>query len=252
KPRLLPFMEQNQVYNALNVNVLYSDPTNFTVRTTQINVMICPSDTGIPTGTTSLGSLSAQKAYHNYPNNMGVFCYNNGGYFDGPAFEFDSPNRGPIVKFANITDGLSNTVIFSEFIRGTNEAVTKGLHQIYTTSDTGKAATPVAQLVLNCMKAYNSTATVPAANKGGEWLDHNTGKGGGYTPIMGPNKPACQMNGGASKYITEIGASSRHPGGVNVAFLDGSVKFVKDSVNQNTWWAVATMAGGEVISSDSY
>src|SRR5262249_26199879 len=117
KPRLLPFMEQNQVYNALNVNVLYSDPTNFTVRTTQINVMICPSDTGIPTGATSLGSLSAQKAYHNYPNNMGVFCYNNGGYFDGPAFEFDSPNRGPIVKFANITDGLSNTVIFSEFIR---------------------------------------------------------------------------------------------------------------------------------------
>jgi hypothetical protein len=39
---------------------------------------------------------------------------------------------------------------------------------------------------------------------------------------------------------------------VNVGFLDGSVKFVKDSVSQATWWALGTKAGGEVISADSY
>ena len=48
---------------------------------------------------------------------------------------------------------------------------------------------------------------------------------------------------------TIIGTSSYHPGGVNVGFLDGSVKFVKDSVDQMTWWAISTMNGGEVVKS---
>ncbi len=49
-----------------------------------------------------------------------------------------------------------------------------------------------------------------------------------------------------------IGASSNHPGGVNVGMLDGSVKFIKNTVNLGTWGALATKSGGEVLSSDSY
>jgi prepilin-type processing-associated H-X9-DG protein len=49
-----------------------------------------------------------------------------------------------------------------------------------------------------------------------------------------------------------VGASSFHPGGVNVGFLDGSVRFIKDGVNPQTWWAIATKAGGEVIDGGSY
>ena len=49
-----------------------------------------------------------------------------------------------------------------------------------------------------------------------------------------------------------IGASSYHPGGVNVGFLDGSVKFMKDSVSLQTWGSVATKAGGEIIDASSY
>jgi prepilin-type processing-associated H-X9-DG protein len=47
-------------------------------------------------------------------------------------------------------------------------------------------------------------------------------------------------------------ARSRHPGGVNLLFLDGSVHFVKNTVNLAAWQAIATVAGGEVVSSDSY
>ena len=47
-------------------------------------------------------------------------------------------------------------------------------------------------------------------------------------------------------------ADSYHPGGVNVTMADGSVKFIKDSINLQTWMALGTRAGGEVISSDSY
>ncbi|MFM7593179.1 MAG: H-X9-DG-CTERM domain-containing protein, partial [Isosphaeraceae bacterium] len=39
---------------------------------------------------------------------------------------------------------------------------------------------------------------------------------------------------------------------VNVVMADGSVRFVKDSVNNTTWWALGSRNGGEIISADSY
>jgi prepilin-type processing-associated H-X9-DG protein len=59
----------------------------------------------------------------------------------------------------------------------------------------------------------------------------------------------------AGYYVTAIGSappSSQHPGGVNVAFSDGSVHFIKSSVSPPTWWALGSRNGGEVISSDAY
>ena len=47
-------------------------------------------------------------------------------------------------------------------------------------------------------------------------------------------------------------ARSEHSGGVNVAFVDGHVAFIKDTINPMTWRALATRGGGEVISSDSH
>jgi prepilin-type processing-associated H-X9-DG protein len=47
-------------------------------------------------------------------------------------------------------------------------------------------------------------------------------------------------------------ASSNHPGGVNVGFADGSVKFIKDTVNLQVWWALGTRNGGEILSSDQF
>ncbi len=47
-------------------------------------------------------------------------------------------------------------------------------------------------------------------------------------------------------------AGSRNPGVVIVMFMDGSVHSIKNSISPQTWWALGTMAGGEVVSSDSY
>ena len=47
-------------------------------------------------------------------------------------------------------------------------------------------------------------------------------------------------------------ASSNHSGGVNVLMGDGSVRFIKDSISWQIWWALGTKDGGEVVSSDSY
>jgi prepilin-type processing-associated H-X9-DG protein len=69
--------------------------------------------------------------------------------------------------------------------------------------------------------------------------------------LLPPNSP----NADCTFYPADCGmytARSRHPGGVNTLFSDGSVKFVKNTVNTATWWALGTKAGGEVISADSY
>lgn len=58
-------------------------------------------------------------------------------------------------------------------------------------------------------------------------------------------------NDGGPTYMANS-ASSYHPGGVNTVFADGSVRFIKDSISAVTWRALGTMAGGEVISGDSY
>ena len=47
-------------------------------------------------------------------------------------------------------------------------------------------------------------------------------------------------------------AGSFHPGGVNALMGDGSVKFLKNSISMNIYWALGSRAGGEVIGADSY
>jgi prepilin-type processing-associated H-X9-DG protein len=87
--------------------------------------------------------------------------------------------------------------------------------------------------------------------KGQEWLNHQMGWGGGYSHMMTPNQRTCVYDG----WHTDSGvitASSNHSGGVNVGMLDGSVRFVKNSVSPMTWWAIATYAMGEIVSADSF
>ena len=74
---------------------------------------------------------------------------------------------------------------------------------------------------------------------GGRLLAHHDAEPEGLH-VPGPDQPVEWA-------AVCVGASSFHPGGVNVGFLDGSVRFVKDGVNPQTWWGIATRAGGEVI-----
>jgi prepilin-type processing-associated H-X9-DG protein len=59
-------------------------------------------------------------------------------------------------------------------------------------------------------------------------------------------------NGDPGYLEDAITATSNHSGGVNVAFCDGSVRFIKDSITPNIWWALGTRNLSEVISADSY
>jgi prepilin-type N-terminal cleavage/methylation domain-containing protein/prepilin-type processing-associated H-X9-DG protein len=262
KARILPFMEQSAAYNSLNMSFASTDTTtysNWTVRTTQLNVILCPSDANVPCGTTAAPGQAARQIGHtSYANSIGTIYNVNGNVLDGPAYLMGQPAYGATVTLASITDGTSNTAIWSEWVQGTNKQAGDGLWQIYVASTpfTNAPGTPLPTLAASCRSSttwYPAGANPPDDRKGEEWLSQNCSEGGCYSHIMTPNTKACFHQGqGEHTIYTIVGASSNHSGGVNVGMLDGSVKFVKNSVNPVSWWALATKAGGEILSSDSY
>lgn len=59
-------------------------------------------------------------------------------------------------------------------------------------------------------------------------------------------------SGGSAGVFQYSESDSFHPGGVNTLMADGSVKFLKNSINRQTWWALGTKANNEVVSADQY
>jgi prepilin-type N-terminal cleavage/methylation domain-containing protein/prepilin-type processing-associated H-X9-DG protein len=257
KPRILYFMEQVAAYNCLNQSFPYSDATNWSIRTMQITTFLCPSDTNVPSTTATLNGVVGQIGYGSYPNNIGTLYWNQD-QLDGPAYRVGGE---PAVKLATVLDGTSNTAIWSEWVKGMYKVASPGLHQVYIAPYNHGIAIPLATLAASCQASVlyydavvGGSTTVAWDQKGDDWMHNNCGQGGCYSSTNTPNKKACNFQDETSghTYYTIVGVSSNHPGGVNVAFLDGSVRFIKDTISQKTWWALATKAGGEVISADSY
>jgi len=246
KVRILPYMELATHYNALNQSYVATSAQNTTIHNVQVKTFQCPSDgndPGNPTGDT------------NYPNNVGLTRSIPGssttGPLDGPAYKMGQSPENGTVTLASITDGTSNTVIFSEWVKGKNSGLTRpGLDQVYYAGSPETPGRPILQIQQGCQ----ASTQIAYAQKGIDWLLDLCGKGGAYSHIMTPNKKACWWGTGdnANTDTTVVGAQSYHSGGVNCGLLDGSVKFIKDSISNQTWWALATKAGGEVIDASSY
>ncbi len=186
KARILPFLEQNAIYNALNMTFALEAAwgSNDTVATAQVNAFLCPSDPNVPIGTYPWknGVGSFQTGYGSYPNNLGTMfnLLGNGGMIDGPAYNMGNTN-GPTVTLAKVTDGTSNTAIFSEWVRGKNSptAPQPGVSQVYLSSDTWPAkntATPVDTFMNDCLM---STTIYPSYDhKGMKWANASSSQGG--------------------------------------------------------------------------
>jgi prepilin-type processing-associated H-X9-DG protein len=198
---------------------------------------------------------------NSYGNNIGTVRTLNGGNFDGPAYGLND-TFGPPVTLAAITDGTTNTAIWSEWIRG-NVVTTLGPWQTsqapikFATGSPallGTLAATLTSITNQCQAAAGRSATPVWQFKGWTWMHDECGTGGGYSHAQPPNKLNCFFSNETAPQDdhTLIGPQSKHPGGVNVGFLDGSVKFIKDSVNIGVWGALGTKAGGEVIDASSY
>jgi prepilin-type N-terminal cleavage/methylation domain-containing protein/prepilin-type processing-associated H-X9-DG protein len=269
---LLPYLEQGNLYNSINFantgcsacpGVAYNNTANVA----RINVLLCPSD---------IDRLTNQYGHNNYYGNSGnapegIFDNHNHSACNGLFASVNHENGTPNVKaraFRDILDGLSQTAAFSERVKGKQTGFT-GFDNVRPTSaemsvnvDTGMTNGVFNDTIPNvyfaACKAQNPYLTTGNFNTSGSissgefWWDGHF-ETGLYNHIMTPNTWSCDdarndwvNDGGASN------ASSHHPGGVNVLFADGSVRFIKDTVNPVTWWALGSRDGGEVVSADSY
>jgi Protein of unknown function (DUF1559) len=140
----------------------------------------------------------------------------------------------------------SNTAAFSEWIKGKAGANSPGLNLVYQ----------IAQLSFGGPRqdiAACQAASTPLWDfKGEYWTLQDAGRGGPYYHIMPPNQPSCNTSADYGVIDSFIAASSFHPSGVNVLLMNGSVRFIKESINLSIWNALGTRSGGEVISADAF
>jgi prepilin-type processing-associated H-X9-DG protein len=217
---------------------------NYTIRNSKVTSYICPSDTNPGTD----GSWGA--GVGSYGENRGLNRYNEGWNTSGIGYFQGHDNvRTRTLSFASIQDGLSNTAAWSEWVKGKTVGTTDGLHMVYAIPN-GVTTYPQGDPDANYKLALLCQATTSRSwdYKGEIWVYHDGARGGGYSHVQPPNRKACNQSGDESL----IGASSYHPGGVNLLLMDGSVKFAKNGIGIRVWHAVGTIQGGETVPGDTF
>jgi prepilin-type N-terminal cleavage/methylation domain-containing protein/prepilin-type processing-associated H-X9-DG protein len=286
---LFPQMEQTQIFNSVNFSLGPMDFSQVTAASAKVSTLMCPSESdnsqlfSVNTGTNTyfyavanyVGNYGGPAAYQPYTGTI------------VPGFDVEqgmnaNAGRLPVIGLQSITDGTSNTGLFSErllsaFPWGTTTQTvfsngTPGLRAIFTgtfaaapssvNATNMQAGNPAQLFAQGCLVSSTTAATFPAA-VGVQMFAGNPAYVSltSYMHWTAPNTPPCTnsldaaFTDGTTGYVGPYGsasATSLHPGGVNLCFADGSVHFIKNSIAPQAWWGLGTRNGGEVISSDQY
>jgi prepilin-type N-terminal cleavage/methylation domain-containing protein/prepilin-type processing-associated H-X9-DG protein len=245
---ILPYLEQQPLYNSINFNLSVAFHANDTCSLTALSVYLCPSDPGpsvVPVfedppdpanpGTYNASHIVDTLSRGNYVGmyGLGEICSQSGA--------LDSANNngaGPLGTHSGMFYRNSRTS-FAEVVDGTSQTIAVG------------------------ERSHNLSYVTWVARSIDGWLGKTSPIEGGtdqfnpspeecWTQVLGPagleNGPRTINNPQA--HVEDYW--SRHPGGANMLFGDGSVHFLKSSINPITWRALATRNMGEVISSDSF
>jgi prepilin-type N-terminal cleavage/methylation domain-containing protein/prepilin-type processing-associated H-X9-DG protein len=268
--QILGFFEQSSLFNATNFMLppeipnmdsynmgfmmAFQDPNreNSTVCRIALSGFICPSD---PNGSVSPPGWDGG---NNYYGNEGSWlcdaCQQTPstlapGYLpQGPLY-----NRS-CINLASMTDGTSQTAFLSERRRGQGTPDVKNDMYMMGTAMT------IDQTWQMCNQLDMTMAMPLTSWMGATWcigdMTCTT-----YNHVSTPNTRTCAamsgggmggMGGSMANMAVELPPSSAHPGGVNVAFGDGSVRFIKESIALPVWRALSTRNGGEIVSGSDY
>ncbi len=225
--RVLPYIEESAVYNHLNFGVGVYDVSNITARAIVIGPMLCPSDGGA--NRASIESIQEARGGEGGPGNASPYGEAGSGGLAQSSYAachhdveapIDTTNHGAFylnstIGFDDITDGTSKTIFLGEKRR---------------TGDLGWAS--------------GTSATL-----------RNTGRGPNAFVAPAAGGPAGAGGGAAGSPEGPLyvgGFSSLHSGGSNFAFGDGSVHFLRDSINPDVFRRLGHRADGEMISADEY
>ncbi|AMV40738.1 DUF1559 domain-containing protein [Planctomyces sp. SH-PL62] len=254
--RVLAFSEQGNLYANCNFAVDMQTPMNTTATAVVIPFLICPSENKPTVRPTSGGAYGVAN-----------YAYCGGDWFVWGGIASPMRNRTAFGvnqsrSLAEFADGTSNTLLMSEgkaYLTYYRDCPTFSL-----VNDPNNVPAPDADPYA-VLPEYLGGCTVRVDEGRTQWFEsgvhHN-----GFTTAWPPNK---KIPGGPNKIYADLDincsreklgrpsfaavtARSYHPGGVNALLADGSVRFVKDSINGWTWRALGSVAGGEVVSADSY
>ena len=208
--------------------IVYDGTRNYPAACSPIRIFVCPADpaVGRVPGSAYAGTNYAGNAGNGA--NSGHLNAANGVFFTASA-----------VRIEDIVDGSSQTALFAERPLGggvTNLDPRLGFWELPGTTDTTVGA---------CSSPANA---VWNGERGGKWIVGNYGNTL-YNHAEPPNTtpPDCTN---ATQQKGRLAARGNHPGGLTVAFCDGSVRFVPESISPTVWSAWGTRAGGEVATAD--
>lgn len=252
--KLLPFVEQQNLQNlidfkqALYLGTSHSqtlNPVQATAAKTVLPLLRCPSD--------GAEDLYEEKTNEWLAGGNYMVC---GGSGTGTNYDLRYASDGMFYYgsargFREMTDGSSNTLVMGESLLGPRETLTGPLPQtrdaqrlIGTFSASPNSGTAGLSGIVNPdLASLAASCATWTGNRGFGWI---VGKpqSSTFSAYLAPNSPVPNMN---SMGIGFYGARSNHPGGVNVALGDGSVRFVGDTVNLEAWRSLSTCSGGEVV-----
>jgi prepilin-type N-terminal cleavage/methylation domain-containing protein/prepilin-type processing-associated H-X9-DG protein len=256
---ILPYIEGNAQYNALNFSLRANSIGNTTTTYTLVSSFLCPSDIPAPVYTSPYSQSSYGMSRGTQEN-----IYENWAAASFPDPNGEQPNKcnaalgngmfgaENVVKIQGVTDGTSNTTLFGEMSRWPDDP-SKGFNwwhftAAFGTTNTGGYWPP------NEVRTQTGAFTYPDLNgppdKTGQYYSVvfcNCGSGACIPSDW--LDPKCLS---AVRKLGQFAFHSLHPGGANFAFADGSVKFIKQTINTQTYMALGTRAGGEVVSADAY
>lgn len=217
--RIMPFVDRGSLYIGYDESAnYYSANPNLTISQTVIPMFRCPSDTPAA----YFNNIPQYNYLANAGNtNIGKGTVNGVAYSAGP-FDFSYTFEGRATPLAQITDGLSNTMMVGESRVGKTSPDYRGLLQyayfcLLTGNLPPNTTQPDVLLSTYC--------------------------------VSSPDMP-CVAGSNTSNYFTyQNSMRSKHVGGAHALLCDGSVKFISENVDINAIRALSTMAGGELPSS---
>jgi prepilin-type N-terminal cleavage/methylation domain-containing protein/prepilin-type processing-associated H-X9-DG protein len=217
--QILPFCEQRNIYNHLNFKFSVYDTANSTCRTIMVDGFLCPSDLGnMRRGSTGL-AMTSYAGCHNDVE-APISAKNNGVLYLNSAIRLD-----------DVTDGTSQTIFAAE---KRNDGLDQGWASGTRASlrNTGSRSGP--------LRGGRVSFTVQSDDDG-------TGAAGSSV-----EKIFELADGEKADALFVGGFGSQHPGGHNVAFGDGSVRFLKSSASPHVRRLLGNRADGDLLSSDQY
>ncbi len=255
--RILPYLEQDNIYKTIDFSVKYS--TQPSVTSQRIPVFICPSDIN-DKGSGTDPTYGNKNYALCYGANLGTWAVLTGkstGMKPGDGAFASNFGYRP----AHFTDGMSNTLAISEVkaytlrTSGSNTSATYPALMPPPTSPAQLLAAAPFGLSGQSLAAFSSTKYTHA-----EWVDgkvHETG----FTTAFGPNTVVPLVDGGVTYDVDFVSATetnlgdtyaavtsrSYHSGLVNSLIMDGSVRSISTSISLTTWRALGTRAGNETV-----